>query len=65
MSVWCRMGFTVGFTRWLRSFSRSSSSSSSNSSSLSFGGVVEDVQAAATGGNDVGDEFGAIGADVT
>lgn len=64
MSVRCRMGFTVRFTRGPRSFSRSSSSSS-NSSSLSFGGVVEDVQAAATGGNDVGDEFGAIGADVT
>lgn len=62
MSVWCRMGFTVGFTRGLRSFDRSSSSS--NSFSLSFGGVVEDVQAAATGGNDVGDEFGAVGADV-
>lgn len=27
--------------------------------------VVEDVQASATGGNDIGDEFGALGADVT
>lgn len=31
---------------------------------LPLGGVVEDVQTAAAGGNDVGDELGAFGADV-
>lgn len=31
---------------------------------LPLRGVVEDVQASAAGGNDVGDELGALGADV-
>lgn len=39
-------------------------SSSSSGSGRSFGSVVEDVQAAAAGGNDVGYEFGAVGANV-
>ena len=29
-----------------------------------LGSVVEDVQASAAGGNDIGNEFGALGADV-
>lgn len=34
------------------------------SSGLPLGSVVEDVQAPAAGGNDIGDEFGALGAHV-
>lgn len=36
-----------------------------SSSGLPLRSVVENVQASAAGGNDVGDEFGALGADVT
>lgn len=37
----------------------------SSSFGLPLGSVVEDVQTPAAGRNDVGDEFGAFGADVT
>lgn len=48
----------------LQLWSLSSSGSSSSSFGLPLGSIVEDVQAPATGGNDIGDEFGAFGADV-
>lgn len=41
-----------------------SGSGSSGRSGFPLGSVVEDVQAAAAGGNDIGDELGAFGADV-
>lgn len=60
LSVWLRTSLKVGLT--LQPWSLSSGSSSS--SGLPLGSVVEDVQAAAAGGNDVGNEFGAFSADV-
>lgn len=41
-----------------------SSSASSGGSGFSLGSVVEDVQAAPAGGDDIGDELGAFGADI-
>lgn len=49
----------------LQLWSLSSSSSSSSSFGLPLGSIVEDVQAPATGGNDIGDEFGAFSTDVS
>lgn len=61
LSVWLRTSLKVGLTLQLWSLS----SSSSSSSGLPLGSVVEDVQAAAAGENDVSNEFGAFSADVS
>lgn len=47
----------------LRSISANSSSSSRFG--FPFGSVVEDVQASAAGGNDISNELGTVGADIT
>ena len=54
-----RESLEVGLTLQLWSLS------ASRSSGFSLGGVVEDVQAPAAGGNDISHKFGAFGADVT
>lgn len=53
-----RISLEVGLTLQLRSLS------SRSSFGLPLGSVVEDVQASATGGNDISNEFSAFGADV-
>lgn len=62
--VCLRERLDLGLALQLWSLSSSGSSSSSSSFGLPLGSIVEDVQAPATGGNDIGDEFGAFGADV-
>lgn len=57
-----RAGLLVGVTRQL--WPLSGGRISHCSSGRSFGSVVEDVQAAAAGRDDVGNEFGALGANV-
>lgn len=63
MTLRVGLSLEVGLTLQLRSLS--SSGGGGGSFGLPLGSVVEDVEAPAAGGNDVGDEFGAFGADVT
>lgn len=64
MTLKVGLSLEVGLTLQLRSLS-SSGGGGGSSFGLPLGSVVEDVEAPAAGGNDVGDEFGAFGADVT